>query len=467
MVDGGARGRGRRRRGRLGARAAPLGHRHRGGDRRRHDARSASARPSRWRSPAARWSPRSRRWTSTRWRSGRFIARARHRASSGSTRTGTTPGGASRSATCARPSRIVRRLHRPLPDGEPIDVDGEYEHVRIKGYQRPYHQPARRDPALPRGHGPGHDAIAAEIGDGWISHELCSPAFVREQVLPSIADGARARRARRATDVDLVVSACCAVDADGAAARRRAAGIVGFYASVRTYADFFAFHGFADDQARVHRGVQVRRGHRAAARRRGAATPWSTPSPSPGTPDDVRGAARRVRRRRRQHQAHPADPRPRRRTRSGRRSRPRSSHSSADLRGRDRPMTALPLQDVRIIAVEQYGAGPWGTCTSPTSAPRSSRSRTRPRAATSAATCRRTPRARTRCSSRSSTATSAACRSTSPSPEGRAVFEDLVRNADAVYSNLRGDVPRRSGSPTTTSSTSTRRSCAARCPASA
>lgn len=26
-------------------------------------------------------------------------------------------------------------------------------------------------------------------------------------------------------------------------------------------------------------------------------------------------------------------------------------------------------------------------------------------------------------------------------PEGRAVFEDLVRNADAVYSNLRGDVP--------------------------
>ena len=30
-------------------------------------------------------------------------------------------------------------------------------------------------------------------------------------------------------------------------------------------------------------------------------------------------------------------------------------------------------------------------------------------------------------------------------PEGRAVFEDLVRDADAVYSNLRGDVPEKLG----------------------
>nr|WP_203416353.1 CoA transferase [Jiangella ureilytica] len=30
-------------------------------------------------------------------------------------------------------------------------------------------------------------------------------------------------------------------------------------------------------------------------------------------------------------------------------------------------------------------------------------------------------------------------------PEGRAVFEDLVRCSDAVYSNLRGDVPEKLG----------------------
>jgi probable F420-dependent oxidoreductase len=145
---------------------------------------------------------------------------------------------------------IVREVIARCTDGRPILIEGEYEHARIKGYQRPYHRERAEIPIYLAGMGPVMTAAAAEIGDGWISHELCSPAFVREQVLPSVATGLeRADKAR--SDVDLVVSACCAVDTDGAAARRRAAGIVGFYASVRTYADFFAFHGFAADQARV------------------------------------------------------------------------------------------------------------------------------------------------------------------------------------------------------------------------
>ncbi len=106
-----------------------------------------------------------------------------------------------------------------------------------------------------------------------------------------------------------------------------------------------------------------------------------------------------------------------------------------------------PLEDVRIIAVEQYGAGPWGSVHLADLGAEVIKIEDPSRAAaTSAATCRRTPRARTRCSSRPSTATSAACRSTSTPPEGRAVFEDLVRKvSDAVYSNLRGDVPAKIG----------------------
>ena len=45
---------------------------------------------------------------------------------------------------------------------------------------------------------------------------------------------------------------------------------------------------------------------------------------------------------------------------------------------------------------------------------------------------------------------------------GRAVFEDLVRGADAVYSNLRGDVPAKMEIRYDDLSTSTRGSCAAR-----
>lgn len=145
---------------------------------------------------------------------------------------------------------IVRHFIAHARDGAPIDIAGEYEHMRIKGYQRPYLQQRTEIPIYLAGMGPLMTRVAAEIGDGWISHELCSPAFVREQVLPAITEGIE-RAAKKREEVDLVVSACCAVDVDGAAAKRRAAGIVGFYASVRTYADFFGFHGFAEDQALV------------------------------------------------------------------------------------------------------------------------------------------------------------------------------------------------------------------------
>ena len=95
-----------------------------------------------------------------------------------------------------------------------------------------------------------------------------------------------------------------------------------------------------------------------------------------------------------------------------------------------------------IIAVEQYGAGPFGT-----RAPRRPRrrghqdrgpARRRRRRPLRAA---RTARARTRCSSRRSTATSAASRSTSPPRRARASSRTSCAAADAVYSNLRGDVP--------------------------
>jgi probable F420-dependent oxidoreductase len=145
---------------------------------------------------------------------------------------------------------IVREVIARCTDGDPIVIEGDYEHARIKGYQRTYHRERPVIPIYLAGMGPLMTAVAAEIGDGWISHELCSPDFVREQVLPAVEKGLdKAEKSR--SQVDLVVSACCAVDSDGAAARRRAAGIVGFYASVRTYADFFDFHGFAEDQARV------------------------------------------------------------------------------------------------------------------------------------------------------------------------------------------------------------------------
>jgi crotonobetainyl-CoA:carnitine CoA-transferase CaiB-like acyl-CoA transferase len=104
---------------------------------------------------------------------------------------------------------------------------------------------------------------------------------------------------------------------------------------------------------------------------------------------------------------------------------------------------ALPLADIRVIAVEQYGAGPWGTLQladlgaeivkveDPAS--RGDVGRYVP------------PFAEGEDSlffetfNRNKKSVSLDLRTS----EGRTVFEDLVRESDAVYSNLRGDQPRK------------------------
>jgi crotonobetainyl-CoA:carnitine CoA-transferase CaiB-like acyl-CoA transferase len=100
-----------------------------------------------------------------------------------------------------------------------------------------------------------------------------------------------------------------------------------------------------------------------------------------------------------------------------------------------------PLEDIRIIAVEQYGAGPWGSVQladlgaevikieEPTSGGDVGRY-VPPYAEGEDSLFFEVFNRNKRSLSLDLT-----------SAEGRAVFEDLVRGADAVYSNLRGDVP--------------------------
>ncbi|MDL4772517.1 MULTISPECIES: LLM class flavin-dependent oxidoreductase [Thermomonosporaceae] len=150
--------------------------------------------------------------------------------------------------------RIIRHFAANAGSGEPMVVEGELESLRVRGYQRPF--PAVPFPIYLAGMGPVMTELAGEIADGWISHELCSPAWLRERALPLLRPG-----------VDAVVSAACSIDDDPAAARGRAAGLAGFYASVRTYADFFAFHDLSAEQDTVIEAFRAGTGadHLAAA----------------------------------------------------------------------------------------------------------------------------------------------------------------------------------------------------------
>ncbi|MEU5882488.1 LLM class flavin-dependent oxidoreductase [Spirillospora sp. NPDC047279] len=138
----------------------------------------------------------------------------------------------------------IRLIVARAADGVPLVLDGAHAPLNVRGYRRPFPQVRESVPVYLAGLGPGLTRLAGEIGDGWISHELCSPAWLRDRSLPMLEQGLDAAGRDRA-GLDVVVSAVCSIDPDPAAARARAANVTSFYASVRTYAGFFAFHGLA------------------------------------------------------------------------------------------------------------------------------------------------------------------------------------------------------------------------------
>lgn len=147
--------------------------------------------------------------------------------------------------------RNIRLFWEACRKGEPIQAEGEWEPMQIRGYERPFPVLRTDVPIYLAAMGPLMTRLAGEVAQGWISHELCSPEYLAQHITPDLEAGIARADGKSRADLDVVVSACCSISDGLALARRRAAGLVGFYATVRTYADFFAFHGLADDQQHV------------------------------------------------------------------------------------------------------------------------------------------------------------------------------------------------------------------------
>lgn len=145
---------------------------------------------------------------------------------------------------------IIRMFIENSHLGNRMIFDGEFERIDIRGYKRPFLPTRTNIPIYLAGMGPVMTKLAGEIGDGWISHELCSPSYLERNLGPWLDEG-RERSGRARKDFEVVVSAMCAIDDDAKKAKRWAAGLIGFYASVRTFSDFFEFHGLQDQQNAV------------------------------------------------------------------------------------------------------------------------------------------------------------------------------------------------------------------------
>jgi len=145
---------------------------------------------------------------------------------------------------------IIRMLIAQSHLGERMIFEGEFERIDIRGFTRPFAPMRTEIPIYLGGMGPVMTKLAGEIGDGWISHELCSPNYLEKMLCPWLDEG-REKSGRARKDFEVVVSAACAIDNDAKKAKRWAAGLIGFYATVKTYADFFEFHGMLDEQNAV------------------------------------------------------------------------------------------------------------------------------------------------------------------------------------------------------------------------
>ncbi|HVL80546.1 MAG TPA: LLM class flavin-dependent oxidoreductase [Actinomycetota bacterium] len=145
---------------------------------------------------------------------------------------------------------VIRLVMAGAHRGEPISFEGKWERIALRGYERPFPPVRESVPIYIAAVGDVMTKLAGEVGDGWIGHELGSPSYLSERLVPNLSAGLeRGGRARDALDV--VASACCVIDDDSRQAKRWAAGLVAFYASVRTYEDFFDFHGFLTEARRI------------------------------------------------------------------------------------------------------------------------------------------------------------------------------------------------------------------------
>ena len=96
--------------------------------------------------------------------------------------------------------------------------------------------------------------VAGEVCDGISLHPLCSPEYLKQRVLPSIADGA-GRAGRDSSTVNLTGSSFiitgpnkAAIEAKKQAVRRQ----IAFYSSTRTYSPVLEVHGYEDVCVRLH-----------------------------------------------------------------------------------------------------------------------------------------------------------------------------------------------------------------------
>jgi probable F420-dependent oxidoreductase len=143
----------------------------------------------------------------------------------------------------SRMEELVPLLRRLLLLHEgPVEHEGRFYRLIVRP-TAPVAPPLRTDvPLYMAGVNARMVEAAGAVGDGLVGHPLFTREYVEQVVRPALVRGAQ--RAGRANPVPIAGYVTCSVADDADEARRNAAAIVAFNASVRTYAPIVGLHGF-------------------------------------------------------------------------------------------------------------------------------------------------------------------------------------------------------------------------------
>jgi alkanesulfonate monooxygenase SsuD/methylene tetrahydromethanopterin reductase-like flavin-dependent oxidoreductase (luciferase family) len=129
----------------------------------------------------------------------------------------------------------------------PFSHEGRFVGMRFAHLDR---QPAAQLPIYTAGVNPRMVEVAGRSADGFIGHPVATAEYLEQIAEPAIAKGLL-HSGRATTAVRRVTQVITALDHDRAAARRRAAMQIAFYATVKTYEVIFRLHGFGAERSRI------------------------------------------------------------------------------------------------------------------------------------------------------------------------------------------------------------------------
>ncbi len=148
---------------------------------------------------------------------------------------------------------LVRRLWR-LSEG-PVEHEGRFYRVSIKPTAPPRAH-AREIPVYLAGVNPRMIEAAGAVGDGLVGHPLFTRSYVEEVVRPALRKGAQ--RTGRDPDVPIAGYINCCINTDREAARREAATLIAFNATVSAYRPVLDRQGFGEQATNIRAAWETR-----------------------------------------------------------------------------------------------------------------------------------------------------------------------------------------------------------------